>query len=261
MRVLESQALQTAAPHLGIVAADSAINALRGVKDAAEIAAMDRAVSAAETAMHNLIPRIRLGMSEKELVGLLTLALLDAGADAPSFDPIVAAGSNSAIPHAVPTGNTVREGELLLFDWGALVDGYASDITRTFAIGEIDPELRRIYEIVRLANEAGKAAVRPGVHAEEVDAAARKLITEAGYGDQFTHRTGHGLGMEVHEEPSLVAGHKAPLQVGNVFTVEPGIYLEGRGGVRIEDDVLVTTDGYRSLTTFPRELITIEAHG
>ncbi|MFL7838300.1 MAG: M24 family metallopeptidase [Candidatus Promineifilaceae bacterium] len=258
MRVLESQELLSCAPGLEIVSADALITTLRGAKDADEIAAMKQAVAVAEEAMNALLPVIRIGMSEKQIAGLLTQNLLDAGADAVSFDPIVASGPNSAIPHAVPTDRKIEEGDLLLFDWGALINGYASDLTRTFAIGEIDPQLQEIYEAVRLANEAGKSAVFPGAAAQEVDRAARGVIKEAGYGDFFFHRTGHGLGLEVHEEPSLKEGNSQPLRVGNVFTVEPGIYLEELGGVRIEDDVLVTEEGHQSLTSFPRELISLD---
>ena len=257
MRVLESQQLLKSAPDLDIISADELINALRGVKDSDEIALMKRAAVVAEEALNSLLPNIRIGMSEKQIAGMLTQELLTAGADAVAFSPIVASGPNSAIPHAVPTGRQIQEGDLLLFDWGALVDGYASDITRTFAIGEIDPRLHEIYEAVRLANEAGKSVVRPGIAAQEVDRAARRVIKEAGFGEAFIHRTGHGLGLEVHEEPSLKEGNLAQLQVGYVFTVEPGIYLDGLGGVRIEDNVLVTTEGHRSLTSFPRDLISL----
>jgi Xaa-Pro dipeptidase len=255
MRVLESQQLLACSPGLEIVSADALINKLRGAKDTEEIATMRRAVAAAEDAMNALLPNIRIGMSEKQIAGMLTQAILEAGADAVSFDPIVASGPNSAIPHAVPTDRKIQDSELLLFDWGALVNGYASDLTRTFALGEIDPKLQEIYEVVRLANEAGQSAVRPGIAAQEVDRAARRVIEEAGYGDFFFHRTGHGLGLEVHEEPSLKEGNLNKLRAGNTFTIEPGIYLEGFGGVRIEDNVLVTEDGYQTLTSFPRELI------
>lgn len=257
MRVLESQELLKTAPGLDIVSADELISALRGIKDDDEIAATERAVAVAEQAMNNLLPRIRIGMSEKQLASMLTQELLDGGGDAVAFGPIVASGPNSAIPHAMPTDRKLQEGDLLLFDWGVLIDGYASDITRTYAIGELSPELQEIYEAVRLANEAGKAAIGPDVEAQEVDRAARGVIAEAGFGDKFIHRTGHGLGLEVHEEPSLVEGNATELKAGNLFTVEPGIYLDGRGGVRIEDDVLVTAEGHRSLTSLPRNLISV----
>ena len=260
MRVLESRQLLKSAPGLDILSADELISGLRGIKDDDEIATMERAVAVAEQAMNTLLPNIQIGMSEKQIAAMLTQELLDAGADAVAFGPIVASGPNSAIPHAVPTDRQIQEGDLLLFDWGALIDGYASDITRTFAVGELSPELREIYEAVRLANEAGKSAVRPSTAAQEVDRAARRVIEQAGYGEKYIHRTGHGLALEVHEEPRRVEGNMVSLQVGNVFTVEPGIYLDGLGGVRIEDDVLVTVEGHRSLTSLPRDLISVGMH-
>jgi len=144
-----------------------------------------------------------------------------------------------------------------VIDFGAVVDGYGSDITRTIAIGEPDAELRAVYEVVKAANAAGRAAARPGATGEAVDRAARAVIASAGYGSYFTHRTGHGLGLEGHEPPYMVQGDTTPLQPGMTFTVEPGIYLAGKGGVRIEDDVLITNEGSESLTTLSRELIVI----
>ncbi len=255
MRVLESQQLLSVAPGLKIIPADPLMNSLRQIKDDDEIAAMERAVDVAEEAMTTLLPQIHAGMSEKQVAALLTQELLNAGAEAIAFGPIVASGPNSASPHAVPTDRLLQEGDLLVIDWGALINGYASDLTRTFAVGQLEPEFQQIYDIVRQANEAGKLAVRPGVAAQEIDRAARRVIADSGYAENFIHRTGHGLGLEVHEEPSLLEGVTTLLRQGNVFTVEPGIYLSGRGGVRIEDDVLVTDDGHRSLTTFPRDLI------
>lgn len=257
MRVLELELLQRYAPGLTIAHADPALAALRLVKDESEVAAMLKAVAVAEAAMEKLLPRIKIGQTEKQVAAMLTQELINAGADAIAFGPIVSAGPNSASPHAVPTNRPLQAGDLLVIDWGAYVDGYPSDITRTFAVGEIDPELSRIYETVKLANEKGKAATRPGVPCQEIDRAAREVIEEMGYGPYFIHRTGHGLGLEVHEPPYLREGNDELLGAGNVFTVEPGIYLPDRGGVRIEDNVLVTADGYRCLTTFTRDLITV----
>jgi Xaa-Pro dipeptidase len=142
-----------------------------------------------------------------------------------------------------------------VIDWGAIVDDYPSDITRTYAIGSLDPELAQIYEVVKLANAAARAAAKPGATGQDLDNAARAVITEAGYGEQFFHRTGHGLGLEVHEPPYIMEGNNEPLAVGEVFTIEPGIYLPGRAGVRIEDDVVITSDGHRTLTTLSRDLV------
>lgn len=254
MRVLEMEMLHRFAPRLQTAHADTIMDTLRLRKDADELAAMERAVAVAEAAMHTVLPRIKVGMTEKEVSAILTTAILGAGADALAFDPIVSAGPNSASPHATPTNRRLREGDPLVLDWGALVDGYVSDITRTFAVGHLDEEFRLIYDVVKAANAAGVAAAEPGASGEAIDRAARSVIENAGYDDYFIHRTGHGLGMEPHESPSLVAGNTDPLPAGAVVTVEPGIYLPKQGGVRIEDDVVITADGPRSLTTFPREL-------
>jgi Xaa-Pro dipeptidase len=257
MRVLELEALKAIAPNLQTSHAEPALMALRSIKDESELAAMGKAIGVAERAMERLLPQIKIGMTEKQVAAQLTALLLAEGGESIAFGPIVSTGPNGASPHAVPGERPLAAGDLLVIDWGVFVDNYPSDITRTFAIGEIDDELKHIYDIVRQANEAGKQAAKPGAVGQAVDRAARKVITDASYGDYFIHRTGHGLGLEVHELPGMVEGNDVPLQIGNVFTVEPGIYLPGRGGVRIEDDVVVTTDGCRSLTHFTRDLITI----
>lgn len=254
MRVLEMEMLHRYAPRLATSPADPIMDALRLRKDADELAAMERAVAAAEAAMHSMLPQIKPGLTEKEVAAMLTAEILGAGADALAFNPIVSAGPNSASPHATPTNRRLRDGDPLVIDWGASVDGYVSDITRTFGVGHLDEEFRLIYDVVKAANAAGVAAAEPGASGEAIDRAARSVIENAGYDDYFIHRTGHGLGMEAHESPSLVAGNTDPLPEGAVFTVEPGIYLPKQGGVRIEDDVVITADGRRSLTTFPREL-------
>lgn len=257
MRVLELELLKRYAPGLTTTHAEPILMALRAVKDAEEIAAMQRAIGVAERAMERLIPQIEIGMTEKQVAAMLTQLQLEEGADAIAFGPIVSAGPNGASPHAVPTERPLQTGDLLVIDWGCLVDGYPSDITRTFAVGVIDPELRHVYETVKLANQQGVLISRPGATGQDVDRAAREVIDDAGYGDYFIHRTGHGLGVEGHEPPFMMEANTEPLVVGNVFTVEPGIYLPGRGGVRIEDDVVITEDGHRSLTTMTRELITV----
>ncbi len=256
LRYLELTYLQEAAPHARFISAPEVIASLRMVKDAAEILAMRKAVAIAQDALRATLPLIRLGMSEKELASELVLQLLRHGSEPQlPFFPIVAGGPNSANPHAVPTERPIRAGELLLIDWGATVEGCYSDLTRTFALGELsDPELERVAEVVAQANAAGRAAARPGLPAGEVDAAARRVIAEAGYGQYFTHRTGHGLGRDGHEPPYIYAENTRPLAPGMTFTVEPGIYLPGRGGVRIEDDMLVTVNGAESLSDLPREL-------
>ncbi|MFZ0545294.1 MAG: Xaa-Pro peptidase family protein [Candidatus Promineifilaceae bacterium] len=255
MRVLEYELLKRYAPGLTTAHAEPIMTALRLKKDADELAAMQKATVAAETAIQNLIPRIKIGQTEKEIAAMLSQELTDAGSEANAFPPIVATGPNSASPHAVPTDRPIQEGDLLVIDWGAIVDNYPSDITRTFAVGEVEPEFVRIYDVVREANAAGKAAARPGATGRDIDRAARGVIAAANYGDYFFHRTGHGLGLEVHEPPYIMELNDTPLEPGNVFTVEPGIYLTDRGGVRIEDNVVITEDGQHTLTTFTRELI------
>jgi Xaa-Pro dipeptidase len=257
MRVLEYELLKRYAPGLQIAQADPVMTALRIVKDDEEIAAMQKAIAIAEEAMQKLIPTIKIGQTEKQIAVRLRQELFNLGADSIAFGPIVSAGPNSASPHAVPTERPLQAGDLLVIDWGCYKDGYPSDITRTFAVGEIEPEFQRIYHTVKLANEQGKLTAGPGVTGEEVDRAARDVIDDAGYGSYFIHRTGHGLGLEVHEPPDMVTTNTTPLAAGNVFTVEPGIYLPGRGGVRIEDNVVITADGCHVLTTLPRELITV----
>ena len=257
MRVLEYELLKRYAPGLTTTSAEPILSKLRTIKDASEIAAMEKAIDVAQRAMEQLIPQIKIGMTEKEVAARLTQLQLDLGADSIAFGPIVSAGPNAASPHAVPTERPLQAGDLLVIDWGCYVDGYPSDITRTFAVGEIDDALRHVYETVKLANEQGVLASGPDATGDDVDTAARDVIEDSGYGEFFIHRTGHGLGLEVHEPPFMMSGNDELLLPGNVFTVEPGIYLPGKAGVRIEDNVVITEDGHRCLTTFPRELITV----
>ncbi len=257
MRVLELDLLRRYAPGINITHADQVMAALRLIKDEDELAAVKRAVEVAESAMRRLLPQLRIGQTEKQIAAMLSQEMMDAGADSIAF-VIVQSGPNSASPHGEPTNRPLQEGDLLLIDWGAFVDGYASDITRTFAVGEIEPELRRVYEIVKAANQIGKSVCQPDASGQDVDRAARGVIEDSGYGDYFIHRTGHGLGMEIHEPPFMMEGNEQGMDAGTLITVEPGVYLPGRGGVRIEDDVVITTEGHRSLTSFPRELITID---
>jgi Xaa-Pro dipeptidase len=257
MRVLEWELLHRYAPGLTTAHVEPITAVLRMQKDADELAAMERAVAAAETAMTRLLPQIKIGQTEKQIAAMLTNELLLAGAQAMPFGPIVSAGPNGASPHAVPTDRPIQAGDLLVIDWGAIVDDYPSDITRTYAVGEVNEESRRIYRLVQEANARGKAAARPGATCAAVDQAARAAIAAGGYGDYFIHRTGHGLGLEVHEPPYMMAGNQQKLAEGMVFTVEPGIYVPGLGGVRIEDDLVVTAGGHRSLTSLPRDLIQV----
>jgi Xaa-Pro dipeptidase len=258
LRVLELRMLESAVETAKFLSAEDCLSELRIGKDQSEIAAMAKAVDIAQRALQETTPGIRIGMTERELASELTLQLLKAGSD-PNFpfSPIVSAGPNSANPHAVPGERTLQEGDLLVIDFGAIYSGYISDITRTFAVGEVQPELAKIAKIVKEANAAGRTAIRPGVAAQEVDRATRSVIEAAGYGSFFIHRTGHGIGMEGHEAPYIRQGNLQKLEVGMTFTIEPGIYLPGRGGVRIEDNVVVTEHGVETLTNLPRGLATV----
>ncbi len=254
LRYLEYTLLQLAG-EISLVDGSAAIAALRSRKDLDEIQLMQRAVDIAENSIMSVLPQIRIGMDEKELAGELVLQLFRHGSD-PSlpFDPIVAGGPNGANPHAKPSGRKLKEGDLLIIDWGARYQGYASDLTRTYAVGDIDDESTKIHQIVQQANGAGRAAGRVGAACSAVDHAARKVITEAGYNEYFTHRTGHGIGLQCHEEPYLHGDCQTIMQIGMTYTVEPGIYLPGKNGVRIEDDVYLSVDGPVSLSSLSRNL-------
>jgi Xaa-Pro dipeptidase len=255
LRMLELQYLRDAAPKVEFIPRQDIVNILRIVKGVDELELMEEATRIAECALASTLPGIKPGVTEKEIASKLVGRLLHSGSDPElPFFPIVAFGPNSANPHAFPTDRVLKSGEVVLIDWGASVNGYYSDITRTFAMGDVNPELEKIAEFVRKANAAGRAAIKPGVKTNQVDEAARKVIEDAGYGKYFIHRTGHGLGREGHEEPYISQFDETTLEPGMTFTIEPGIYLPNRGGVRIEDDVVVTETGSRSLTNLPREL-------
>ena len=256
MRVLELRQLEAVAPNACFVALEDALPQLRLAKDQDELDAMRGAIGITERALSDLISQPLTGLTERQVASRLSQLMLDAGADDIAFI-IVVAGPNSADPHKEPSDRPIQAGDLMTIDCGAFWRGYPADITRTFAIGNIADELTKVYEVVRRANAVGKAAVRPGVAAQEIDRAARKVIVDAGYGEFFIHRTGHGLGIEVHEPPYMVEGNEQLLAPAMVFTIEPGIYIPGLGGVRIEDNVVVTQDGVDCLTSFPRELMTL----
>ena len=255
MRFLELELLRQCLPQARFIAGDQALASLRLLKDERELAAMQRAVQVAQQALAAALPLLKPGLTEKEVAAELVLQLLRAGSEPElPFEPIVASGPNSALPHATPTTRRLQPGDLLIVDWGARVEGYASDLTRTFAVGEADAEARRIHQLVLQANQAAQAAVAPGVPCSQVDQAARAVIQAGGYGPQFVHRTGHGLGLAGHEAPYIAAENPQPLQAGMAFTIEPGIYLPGKGGVRIEDDVVVEAQGGRCLSDLSRAL-------
>ncbi|MEN8098205.1 MAG: Xaa-Pro peptidase family protein, partial [Chloroflexota bacterium] len=254
MRHIEINSIQQSAPDCELVGADDLISKSRLSKDESEVARIQTAVIAAEKAMERALAKFKPGMTEKTFKSVLQYALLQEGAEGLSFDPIVASGPNAANPHATPSDRPITENEFFLCDWGATIDGYSSDITRTFAVGKVGAKMEEAYQTVLEANRAAREIAGPGVTCREVDEAARRVIESASYGDYFTHRTGHGLGLQVHEDPYISASNDQVLKPGMVFTIEPGIYLPDKFGVRIEDDVVVTEDGCRSLTTMSREL-------
>ena len=258
MRILEFNKLKLINAAAECPDASWVVGSLRVCKDAQEIAAMRDAVKVAQAALEATLPTIRVGMQEKEIAGELVVQLLRHGSQPEMpFAPIVSSGPNSANPHASPSDRKLQPGDLLVVDWGAAVDGYISDLTRTFAVGKVDEEYQKIHTIVQAANAAGRAAARPGVPCANVDIAARAVIEKAGYGQYFTHRTGHGIGMEPHEDPYIRGDNMQYQEPGMTFTVEPGIYLPGRNGVRIEDNVVIKENGAECLSDMPREIRTV----
>ena len=238
-------------PRLGLV------ESLRSVKEPEELDLIRRATEVTNRAYELLVEEQFSGRTEKELAWRMEELFHDCGADGIAFPVDIAAGPTAASPHAVPGERVVQEGDLVLVDAGAVVDGYCSDCTRTYAVEDVSDSLREVYELVREAQQAGLDAVRPGVSGRDADAAARAVIADAGYGENFGHGLGHGLGLLVHEAPALRPESDEVLAAGHVVTVEPGIYLSGVAGVRIEDLVVVTDDGAEMLTSIPKELATV----
>jgi len=249
-------ALEAALPKVRLKVLGGEVDALREVKDPPELRAIRKAVRVAEEAFLALVgggARRLVGRTENEVAAELEFEMRRRGSQRAAFETIVAAGAHSALPHHRPGPTRIRRGDLVLLDWGAVVDGYCSDLTRVVFTGRIPPQISEIYEIVLRAQAAGRAAIRPGRTCAEADAAAREVIQRCGYGRGFAHGLGHGLGLGVHESPRLGRGSRQRLRAGMVLTVEPGIYLPGIGGVRIEDDVVVTGRGSRRLSRLPRE--------
>ena len=230
------------------------VETLRAVKDAGELAHIERAVAVAETALRRTVPMLRAGLSETAVAGILEGHLRDAGSEAFPFPTIVASGPRSALPHARTGDRVLETGDFVLLDFGAVTAGYCSDITRTFVLGRASEEQREIYDIVREANSRASGAIRVGMTGMAADAVARDYIDGRGFGEAFGHSLGHGIGLEVHEAPRLARVVVSPLAAGTVVTIEPGIYRAGWGGVRIEDDVVLSAAGPRILTGFPRDL-------
>ncbi|MHA6252425.1 M24 family metallopeptidase [Oceanobacillus sp. CAU 1775] len=232
------------------------INSERKKKSPEEIVKMKESIRIIERVLEEGIKKVKVGMTESELVAELEFLMREFGADGPSFSTIVLSGEKSALPHGSPGDRKISHGDFLLIDFGVIKDGYCSDITRTFVIGEASEKQKEIYNIVLESTNSGIAAVKAGVPLKTFDIASRKVIQDNGYGEYFNNRVGHGLGLEVHEEPSIHENNEEIAEPGLLFTIEPGIYIQGQGGVRIEDNVYINEDGEAEvLTSFPKELM------
>jgi Xaa-Pro aminopeptidase len=236
-----------------LIPTDGLVAELRMVKEEAEVERMAAAAAIADEALARVLPQLADGPSEAEFGLTLDAEMRRLGATGPSFETIVAGGPNGARPHARPSTRPIADGDLVVVDFGAIVDGYCSDMTRTYAVGDVDDTARRMLDVVTEAQAAGVDRISAGVAAAEVDQASRAVIDDAGWGDLFLHGTGHGVGLQIHEAPRVSAASTATLAAGHVVTVEPGVYLPEHGGVRVEDTVVVTGDGCRPLTRAPKD--------
>lgn len=241
-----------------LVAVSGIVESLRRVKDAGEVALIARAAQIADDALSALLEAGLEGRTERALALQLEHDMRVRGAECPSFDSIIASGTHGALPHAVPRDVVVERGQLVTFDWGAQYQGYCSDCTRTVAVGEPSAHAREVYEIVLRSQLAGVGAVMPGIGGREVDGVSRSVIEDAGYGENFGHGTGHGVGLEIHEAPNLSRRSTDTLAVGEVVTIEPGIYVPGDCGVRIEDQIVIGQDQNLIVTSLPKELLIVE---
>ena len=254
LRLVDVRALRHAARRVRLRPVEGLVGLLRLRKSPWEIRQIEHALRIQETAFTELCRHLRMGSSEREAAAWLRFLMVKGGAEDQGFETMFLTGAHASRPHGHPDQKALKAPSLMLIDWGARHEGYHSDLTRTFFLGTIPRRLRQIHQVVMRAQQEAIARVGPGVALAEVDAAARKVITQAGFGKAFGHSTGHGLGLEIHEMPTVSARAKGTLQPGMVVTVEPGIYLPGVGGVRIEDDVLVTPTGYRVLSRLPKGL-------
>ena len=244
--------------HCELVPATQLLWTLRAVKDPEEREHMIQAQRITEKALSEVLNEIRPGVSEKEIAARILYLMLHYGAEDKSFDPIVVSGPNGSLPHGVPSEKLIQEGEFVTMDIGCKVGGYCSDMTRTVAVGHVTDEMRHVYETVLQAQLAGIAAARGGVTGAAVDGAARKVIADAGYGSYFGHSFGHSVGVEIHENPNATPSNDRPLPVGTVISAEPGIYLPGKLGVRIEDVIILTETGCEDITLAPKNLIILQ---
>lgn len=256
MRVFESNAIRAQA-NAELVDAQRAIAGMRLSKDDDEIALLEEAIRQSEAGLRATLAEVRVGMSEREVNTILLSALFSAGGEGLSFPAIVVAGPQAALPHAAAGDYRIAEGDTLLFDFGVTFGGYNADITRTVFVGEPSEEARALYEVVQQANALGRELAKPGLSAHALDDAVTGLLEASRFAPYVLHKTGHGLGLDVHEDPYIMRGNHTPLAVGQVITIEPGLYMPGLRGVRIEDDVVITETGSRSLTQFPRDLMVV----
>ena len=243
--------------HCTLTPASALMTELRGSKDEEELSCMTAAQRIAEGALEQILKEIRPGMTEKEIAARLNYLMVSAGAEKTSFDTIVASGPNGSMPHAVPGMRKVREGDFITMDFGCVYKGYCSDMTRTVALGRPSDEMRNVYDIVLQAQLAGIAAAKAGVTGAAIDGAARKVIQDAGYGACFGHSFGHSLGIDIHEAPNAAPGNDKPMPDGAVVSAEPGIYLPGKFGVRIEDVMILRPDGAQVITKAPKALLVL----
>lgn len=243
--------------HCQLVPAAKMLSQLRQVKDNEELEQMISAQRIAERALEDILHELRPGVTEREIAARLQYLMLHYGAQDMSFDPIVVSGPNGSLPHGVPGERTLRSGEFVTMDFGCVYNGYCSDMTRTVALGSVTDEMRTVYNTVLSAQKAGISAARAGVTGKALDGVARKLIDDAGYGPYFGHSFGHGVGVEIHELPNASSRNEMPLPAGAVISAEPGIYLPGRMGVRIEDVLVLRKDGCLNITHAPKELLVL----
>lgn len=246
-----------ALPDCQLIPAQALLDGLRAGKDAGEQDRMRKAQTIADAAFQEVLNSIRPGVTEQAVAARLVYEMMCRGAQKPSFDPIVAAGPNGSRPHAVPGERTIQLGQFVTMDFGCVYQGYCSDTTRTVAVGQPDEEMERVYQTVLSAQKAGIAAARSGITGKTMDTAARQVIQDAGYGDYFSHGFGHSLGLEIHEGPNATPTEERILPVGAVISAEPGIYLPGRFGVRIEDVLILRADGCENITHAPKDLIVL----
>ncbi|MGI6688433.1 MAG: aminopeptidase P family protein [Christensenellales bacterium] len=253
--VQESRRLQEALGAIDMASLDGRPEKLREVKDEKEVALIEKACAISCEAFEYILTQIKPGMTERQIQRLLNYRMLELGADAVAFDTIVASGPNGSLPHAIAGQRQIQQGDMITFDFGAKYGGYCADMTRTITVGQPGQEMQEIYDIVLYAQKTCQNALAPGKICRDVDAIARQIIGDAGYGERFGHGLGHAVGIDIHENPRLNPICDDVLQPGHVMTVEPGIYVPGLGGVRIENSCLITKDGARSLVSAERELI------